>query len=246
MSLTKRLPPEERFGLMSQMRRAAVSIGSAIWEGCGRRHGQASSCTSWRSPMPQRRSWSFRHTSTRRLGFATRVGVLPPPRRPFEYAADAREVVLERPKFRVSRRGPRSGRAVRRRSGARKGRRSRPPRKAAQGKPSFSAAPRQGTLHSAIGYYNQSQPRRPHVKYQFAISSGPSLYARPESWRAIHSMKRSSCWEQKSPSRRATLSRSACRFPPARYQCVGEMRAGPSGCPRAGLPRRRRDDRTTG
>jgi four helix bundle protein len=35
--LTGRLPREERFGLTSQMRRASVSIGSAIWEGCGRR-----------------------------------------------------------------------------------------------------------------------------------------------------------------------------------------------------------------
>lgn len=34
--LTKRLPPDERFGLCSQMRRASVSIGSSIWEGCGR------------------------------------------------------------------------------------------------------------------------------------------------------------------------------------------------------------------
>ena len=34
--LTKRLPPDERFGLISQMRRASVSIGSSIWEGCGR------------------------------------------------------------------------------------------------------------------------------------------------------------------------------------------------------------------
>jgi four helix bundle protein len=34
--LTKRLPPDERFNLTSQMRRASVSIGSSIWEGCGR------------------------------------------------------------------------------------------------------------------------------------------------------------------------------------------------------------------
>ena len=34
--LTRRLPSEERYGLVSQMRRASVSIGSAIWEGCGR------------------------------------------------------------------------------------------------------------------------------------------------------------------------------------------------------------------
>jgi four helix bundle protein len=35
--LTARFPSAERFGLTSQMRRAAVSIGSNIAEGCGRR-----------------------------------------------------------------------------------------------------------------------------------------------------------------------------------------------------------------
>ena len=34
--LTRSLPPDERFGLTSQMRRSAVSIGSNIAEGCGR------------------------------------------------------------------------------------------------------------------------------------------------------------------------------------------------------------------
>ena len=35
--ITRTFPPDERFGLTSQIRRAAASIGANIAEGCGRR-----------------------------------------------------------------------------------------------------------------------------------------------------------------------------------------------------------------
>ena len=38
-ALTAKFPATERFGLVTQMRRAAVSIGSNIAEGCGRSTG---------------------------------------------------------------------------------------------------------------------------------------------------------------------------------------------------------------
>lgn len=41
---TKSFPPDERFGLVAQMRRAAISVGSNIVEGCGRGTDRAFVC----------------------------------------------------------------------------------------------------------------------------------------------------------------------------------------------------------
>lgn len=42
--VTKKFPEEEKYGLTSQLRRAAVSVGSNISEGCGRRTSKDFAC----------------------------------------------------------------------------------------------------------------------------------------------------------------------------------------------------------
>jgi four helix bundle protein len=66
---TKNFPPDEQFGLTSQMRRAAVSIASNIVEGCGRR-----------SEADYLRFLEMAHASARELNYqlslAARLGYL--------------------------------------------------------------------------------------------------------------------------------------------------------------------------
>jgi four helix bundle protein len=67
--LTQSYPPEERFGLTSQLRRAAVSVSSNIAEGNGRstRKDYAHFLVTSRSSLNEVRSLLF---VSRRLGFA--------------------------------------------------------------------------------------------------------------------------------------------------------------------------------
>lgn len=58
---TAEFPRDERYGLISQMRRAAVSIGSNIFEGCSRQTDKSFVAYLYRAPMVPlaRSSFSF-------------------------------------------------------------------------------------------------------------------------------------------------------------------------------------------
>lgn len=68
--VTAQFPRDERFGLVSQMRRAAVSIGSNIAEGCGR--GSAAQLGQFLDYSSGSASeLEFQGELSRRLGFAS-------------------------------------------------------------------------------------------------------------------------------------------------------------------------------
>jgi four helix bundle protein len=68
--LTAAFPPEERFGLAQQMRRAAVSVGSNIAEGCGRR-GNRELLNHLYIAMASGSELDFQRGISRKLGFGT-------------------------------------------------------------------------------------------------------------------------------------------------------------------------------
>jgi four helix bundle protein len=73
---TRRFPSAERFGLAAQMRRAAVSIGSNICEGCGRR-SNAELAHFLQIAYGSVSELQFQVTLARDLGLLSEEGTLP-------------------------------------------------------------------------------------------------------------------------------------------------------------------------
>ena len=69
---TRDFPLEERYGLTAQMRRAAVSFGSCIAEGCGR-DGDRELARFVHMSMGSASELEFQTALSVRLGFATRL-----------------------------------------------------------------------------------------------------------------------------------------------------------------------------
>lgn len=78
-SLTRTFPTSERFGLTAQMRRAVVSIGSNIAEGCGR-HGDSGLVAFLQIAMGSASELEFQLSVAVELGVASAAG--PPRPRP--------------------------------------------------------------------------------------------------------------------------------------------------------------------
>ena len=74
-AVTAGFPSGERFGIVAQMRRAAVSIGSNIAEGCGRGTDRAFVAFLWNS-LGSTRELEFQLRLSRRLGYGMQGGVL--------------------------------------------------------------------------------------------------------------------------------------------------------------------------
>ncbi len=67
-ALTKGFPRDERFGLVSQMRRSAISVGSNIVEGC-HRHGNKAFLAFLHQAVGSAAELEFQIRIARRLGF---------------------------------------------------------------------------------------------------------------------------------------------------------------------------------
>ena len=71
---TRAFPKDERFGLIAQLRRAAVSIGSNIVEGCNRRGDKAFVAFLYQA-LGSAGELEFQLRLSLRLGFGTKTGL---------------------------------------------------------------------------------------------------------------------------------------------------------------------------